>query len=379
MQFKSFITLCRNISIIWYRQAHHNFSYYKSSNNPLFAGKAIFLLLTTLIFATSEYVAIGRSFRITQFPNGTVIGCAACHISPSGGGARTPFGQDVYNIIGGSSDPVPFWTPALAERDSDGDTYCNGQEVGDPDGDGVPIAGATVTNPGVSSSKPTNSIPRIISITSTQAVIGLPFQYKLNAIDSDSCQTLTFTKVSGPQWLTVTSNGLISGTPPEGSTNVVSITIRVSDNGSPAQSANQVITINLISSYDGWRQLKFNLPSENNISGYFDDPDNDGLINLLEYAFKLNPKSAEAGKRFLPSLTSKGELSISIDLRDDDPKLEALFEVSSNLLFNPVNSIPAVITNSTGNPGFKVWSFTDSQTATNTRERYGRLKLRLNQ
>ena len=96
-----------------------------------------------------------------------------CHINSAGGGTRTPFGNRVFAIIGGSSAAVPFWSPARAAEDSDGDSGCNGQEVGDPDGDGVATSAATVTNPGVSTSRPANTRPAFASTPVLQAAVGL--------------------------------------------------------------------------------------------------------------------------------------------------------------------------------------------------------------
>ena len=104
-----------------------------------------------------------RSFRVAMLPNGNALGCASCHIRSSGGGPRTPFGNEVRSIVGGSR--APFWSETLASMDSDGDGFSNGLELGDPDGDGIAEAGAQVTNPGDAGSFPDIPTPEPVSTT----------------------------------------------------------------------------------------------------------------------------------------------------------------------------------------------------------------------
>ena len=88
--------------------------------------------------------------RVSQLPNGSAIGCASCHVNPGGGGTLTPFGRDINNNYltqPGRSGQV-VWNAMLAMLDSDGDGVSNGQELGDPDGDGMADANIQVTNPG---------------------------------------------------------------------------------------------------------------------------------------------------------------------------------------------------------------------------------------
>lgn len=94
--------------------------------------------------------ADARPARVGQLPNGSMIGCASCHVNPSGGGTLTAFGRDINNNYltqPGRSGQV-VWNAALAMRDSDGDGVSNGQELGDPDGDGTVDPSIQVTNPG---------------------------------------------------------------------------------------------------------------------------------------------------------------------------------------------------------------------------------------
>ncbi|MBZ0254444.1 CHRD domain-containing protein [bacterium] len=103
-----------------------------------------------------------RPERPGLIPNGTVFLCANCHLSAGGGGPRTPFGEDVLALL--SSKGNNFWSPELAELDSDGDGFTNGEELGDPEGvwepgDTSPGETANVSNPGVFSSVPPVQAP----------------------------------------------------------------------------------------------------------------------------------------------------------------------------------------------------------------------------
>ena len=129
-----------------------------------------FVCLAALLLSIS---AQARPFRPGMMPNGSVNSCANCHINPGGGGARTPFGNDVYAIVKGSS-ATPFWSPALAKKDSDGDGFTNGQELGDPEGTGTAYPGAQVSNPGALSSKPVEKSPTIAIASPVDGLVAPP-------------------------------------------------------------------------------------------------------------------------------------------------------------------------------------------------------------
>lgn len=129
-----------------------------------------------------------RSFRVQMIPNGAAFGCANCHVSAGGGGARNAFGSAVGAIVGGPQ-ATPFWSATLAALDSDGDGAANGAELGDPDGDGTATAGARVTNPGNANSRPPANVAPQVAITAPVdgAVLTAPAvaAVEVNATDAD--------------------------------------------------------------------------------------------------------------------------------------------------------------------------------------------------
>ncbi|HPQ40851.1 MAG TPA: hypothetical protein PLV45_10800 [bacterium] len=111
------------------------------------------LCLGLLLFGGSMIpVVFAWDFDEDRIPNGTVFSCDTCHGNTTH--QLNPFGT-AYNAAGRT------WTAGLAQADSDGDGYTNGQELLDPDGSwntGEPDPGnpGDVTNPGNASSFPTD-------------------------------------------------------------------------------------------------------------------------------------------------------------------------------------------------------------------------------
>ncbi|WP_338285537.1 Calx-beta domain-containing protein [Luteolibacter sp. LG18] len=119
-----------------------------------------------------------------------------------------------------------------------------------------------------------NDAPTFASaLTAPDATSGMPYTGNTiagSASDIDAGDTLTYTKVSGPAWLTVASNGALSGTPglaDGGSANV--FTVRATD-GTGAY-AETTLTINVI------------------IPDLAADPDGDGSPTGLEFTVGTAP------------------------------------------------------------------------------------------
>ena len=118
------------------------------------------LIGSSMLLASSVRGGLeARGCRPDLIPNGGVDRCSSCHVSSRGGGRRTPFGQDVRDVIR-SGSCAEFWEAELAALDSDGDGRSNGEELLDPSGSwrpgGAPSPGdpARVTNPGVADDPP---------------------------------------------------------------------------------------------------------------------------------------------------------------------------------------------------------------------------------
>lgn len=143
--------------------------------------KELLFIFALLIFVSSD--AFSRSFRVNQIPNGSKFGCANCHASAGGGGSLNAFGQAVGSgfLNGDNVD----WKKALADLDSDGDGFTNGEELQDANADwniGMADPGDLdkVANPGDPESKPEpNSVEEYDFAVSLNAFPN-PFSEKIN-------------------------------------------------------------------------------------------------------------------------------------------------------------------------------------------------------
>ena len=136
-----------------------------------------------------------------------------------------------------------------------------------------------------------------LTMSATQDVA---FSGTLTATDSDPGETLNYTKLSGPAWLSVTGAGTLGGTPALADVGTNIFTVRVADSFRASATATLVITVlptnpdaNGNGILDSWETAMFgNANPGNNLPAQ--DPDGDGICNLLEYAFGTDPLHANA-------------------------------------------------------------------------------------
>ena len=101
-----------------------------------------------------------------KVPNGSVFSCNSCHLpDPAPKSANTQMKLDFLNNV-----PTKTWTLELANKDSDGDGFSNGEELQDPNGTWAigqtdPCCFYYVSNPSDPNSIP--SPPQIFDITTS--------------------------------------------------------------------------------------------------------------------------------------------------------------------------------------------------------------------
>jgi len=134
------------------------------------------------------------------------------------------------------------------------------------------------------------SNPIVLSATADTAFTG-----QLTATDMDGGDTLTYSKVSGPAWLTVSSTGVLGGTPLLANVGANGFSVRVTDAAGLSATAALNITVaaanpdaNGNGILDAWEIANFgNANAGSNPAT--EDPDGDGISNLMEYALDTNP------------------------------------------------------------------------------------------
>ena len=270
-----------------------------------------YLFLSLVLVLTAVVPANARSQRVSQIPNGNVNSCGNCHVRSSGGGARNSFGQTVQSgflTSTGASGSV-VWNATLASMDSDGDGFTNGEELGDPNGTGSPVAGAQVTNPGDANSKPQvvqNRAPVLASIPNATVKEGEVVTFFVEATDEDNDQ-ITYAAIGLPSGGTLSDNNFSWEPDFEQGGNSFDITFTASDGEEEVSQTVQIVVENVdrkveIASADPGRSTVLGMPEET-ITFSIDAEDPDG--EAVTYVWIANGvEQAETGSSFILAVTT---------------------------------------------------------------------------
>ncbi|MBN1163929.1 MAG: hypothetical protein JXB45_05080 [Candidatus Krumholzibacteriota bacterium] len=106
-----------------------------------YRGLSLFIICTIAFIAGA--LSSSEDF-MKKLPNYDKFKCAICHTVPdpaTGSAELNPFGTAFHE----NGDK---WDATLATKDSDNDSYSNGREIGDDNGDGTPDISQERSNPG---------------------------------------------------------------------------------------------------------------------------------------------------------------------------------------------------------------------------------------
>ncbi|MEI6674811.1 MAG: discoidin domain-containing protein [Verrucomicrobiota bacterium] len=103
------------------------------------------------------------------------------------------------------------------------------------------LQGAAVVTP--LNHAPVFTLNPILGATASEGIAYTGQSLTGQATDVDAGDTLTYSKVSGPAWLTVATNGDLSGTPPTGSAGLNSFGVRATDHASATADTELRITV----------------------------------------------------------------------------------------------------------------------------------------
>lgn len=224
----------------------------------------------------------------------------------------------------------------------------------------------------------TNSI-----ITGSGATQDIPYSYNLagTATDPDVNDTLTYSKVSGPAWLSVAESGALTGTPGSGDIGPNSFMVRVTDAvGLSADAsleievaATALVDTNANGILDTWEIAKFGSAGvgEHPADG---DPDGDGLSNLLEFALNTHPAEPNASPLTLSIVTVGADQYLQLTAPKNPEAINLTFtiEVTDDLAGNSWSAVPTVIVSETASE----LVVRDQQTIQSAPRRFMRLNVR---
>ncbi|MBL9173130.1 MAG: putative Ig domain-containing protein, partial [Verrucomicrobiales bacterium] len=196
-----------------------------------------------------------------------------------------------------------------------------------------------------------NTAPVLVRPADSTVVELRPFMTPLVATDSDlPTQLLTYSLVSGPTGLTVTTSGAVNWTPTEEQgPGVYSVTVKVSDNAPVPLSATQTFTLNVVDVNS--LPVLVDIPDQtiNELSTFsmtLSAVDSDNPPQVLTYALVSGPAGMSVTPAGALSWTpteaqGPGTYSVTVSVTDN-PSPPLTESMSFNITVNEVNSAPVL-------------------------------------
>ncbi len=137
----------------------------------------------------------------------------------------------------------------------------------------------------------------------------VPVETYAGTIDGEASDSngdsIDYSLVFGPSWLSVAADGTLSGTPPADALGTYLCQVQADDGVGMSSRAimNFIVSTNPAAYYASWLR---GYPGTGGLDGYADDPDNDFLVNLEEYAFGGNPAAPDSPEEIRPTFRATG-------------------------------------------------------------------------
>ncbi|MCH1507256.1 MAG: lamin tail domain-containing protein [Verrucomicrobiales bacterium] len=129
--------------------------------------------------------------------------------------------------------------------------------------------------------------------------------------------TVTFTPIAEPGFSFVSWGGSLDGT-------AVPFTVQITSNLQPSALFERDLT-----AFEQWQANQFTDPA---FAFPTDDPDDDGVANLIEYAQGTDPLAKTSQAASLISKASDNQIELIVPFTTDDPDITWILEQSSNLI-----------------------------------------------
>ncbi|MEN8126944.1 MAG: putative Ig domain-containing protein, partial [Planctomycetota bacterium] len=165
-----------------------------------------------------------------------------------------------------------------------------------------------------------------------------------DATDDDAGDTLTFSKVSGPAWLTVAANGALSGTPANGDVGLNSFVVKVEDAALASDTATLEITVANTNDAPTWNTSPVNEAAATEDAVYSStlaDDATDADSDPLTYAKVSGPAwltvAANGALSGTPANGDVGANSWTVSVSDG---IAVAVQATLNITVNNVNDAP---------------------------------------
>ncbi|WP_229310725.1 malectin domain-containing carbohydrate-binding protein, partial [Larkinella arboricola] len=186
-----------------------------------------------------------RNLNIRANTSPNTVGSVKMVLSGKQSKTQTETGAP-YSLFGDTNGNYNPWIPAVGSYNLTTTPYSGASATGTA---GTPL---TITFTVVDQAPPANQAPVLATIGAKSATVGKPLSFTAQATDADiPVQALTYS-VSGHEAATINPNtGAFSWTPT--TTGIFSLTVKVTDNGTPALSSQEVVTVTVNPDVPGTR------------------------------------------------------------------------------------------------------------------------------